>query len=133
MASDDLPIDYAALATFRYELRRFLHFSASAAEGAGLTPQQYQALLEIRAAEGGAMAVGTLAERLMLRPHSASGLIDRLERLALVERARTHADRRQVHVRLTGKGDALLASLAANHRAELQRMRPLLTDLIAQF
>lgn len=124
--------DYATLANFRYELRRFLNFSASAAETAGLTPQQYQALLEIRAATGGAMPVGALAERLLLRPHSTSGLLDRLEKLALVERTRTVEDRRQVQVQLTAGGNRLLASLAASHRVELKRMRPLLTELIAR-
>lgn len=124
--------DYATLATFRYELRCFLHFSASAAETAGLTPQQYQALLEIRAASGGAMPVGALADRLLLRPHSATGLLDRLEKLALVERLRTVEDRRQVHVRLTAEGNRLLASLAASHRVELKRIRPLLTDLVSR-
>lgn len=124
--------DYATLANFRYELRRFLNFSASAAEAAGLTPQQYQALLEIRAAAGGTMPIGALAERLLLRPHSTSGLLDRLEKLQLVERLRTVEDRRQVQVRLTAEGNRLLASLAASHRDELKRMRPLLSDLIAR-
>src|SRR5574341_1253461 len=41
--------DYATLATFRHTLRRFLHFSESAAEAAGLTAQHYQAMLVVRA------------------------------------------------------------------------------------
>jgi DNA-binding MarR family transcriptional regulator len=131
--SDDVrDADYAMLASFRHELRRFLHFSESAAATTGLTPQQYQALLAIRAAPGGTMPIGALAESLLLRPHSATGLLDRLERQALVERLRDDDDRRQVNVRLTGAGRRVLASLAANHRAELHRIRPLLTDLVAR-
>jgi len=131
MAGDEVrDEDYATLATFRYELRHFLHFSENAAAEAGLTAQQHQALLALRAAPGGSMLVGTLAERLMLRPHSASGLVDRLMGLGLVERSRADGDRRQVHILLTEMGRTVLASLAASHRAELRRLRPLLTDLM---
>jgi hypothetical protein len=37
--------EYQTLAAFRYHLRRFLRFSEAAAQSAGLTPRQYQALL----------------------------------------------------------------------------------------
>lgn len=121
--------DYAMLATFRYELRRFLHFSERAAEDAGVTAQQHQALLAIRAASGAAMAVGALAERLLLRPHSTTGLIDRLQKLDLVERFQADGDRRQVLVRLTPMGETLLATLSEAHRAELRRLTPLLAGL----
>ena len=122
--------DYAMLATFRYELRRFLHFSERAAEDAGVTAQQHQALLAIRAASGAAMAVGALAERLLLRPHSTTGLIDRLQKLDLVERFQADGDRRQVLVRLTPMGETLLATLSEAHRAELRRLTPLLAGLM---
>jgi DNA-binding MarR family transcriptional regulator len=124
--------DFVTLATFRHELRRFLRFSEIAAEKAGLTAQQHQALLAIRAAPACAMLVGELAERLMLQPHSTTGLVDRLERLELVERAVEADDRRRVRVALTRKGVALMASLAESHRAELRRLRPLLGDLLAR-
>lgn len=121
--------DYALLATFRYELRRFLQFSERAADDAGVTAQQHQALLAIRAAPGAAMPVGALAERLMLRPHSTTGLIDRLQKLDLVERFPADGDRRQVLVRLTPMGETLLATLSEAHRAELRRLTPLLAGL----
>jgi DNA-binding MarR family transcriptional regulator len=132
MEQDVRDEDYATLASFRHELRRFLHFSEQAAEAAGVTAQQHQALLAIRAAPGAAMLVGALAERLLLRPHSATGLVDRLQKQGLVERFQEEGDRRRVRVRLTAQGDALLASLSASHRAELRRLRPLLTDLVAR-
>ncbi|MEO8373582.1 MAG: MarR family transcriptional regulator [Sphingomonas bacterium] len=122
--------DYVMLATFRYELRRFLQFSERAADDAGVTSQQHQALLAIRAASGAAMPVGALAERLLLRPHSTTGLIDRLQKLGLVERVRADGDRRQVLVRLTPMGETLLATLSAAHRAELRRLTPLLAGLM---
>jgi DNA-binding MarR family transcriptional regulator len=133
MAGDDVrDEDYATLATFRYELRRFLHFSENAASEAGLTAQQHQALLVLRAVPDATMLVGELAERLLLRPHSASGLVDRLMGLGLVERSRGHDDKRRVYILLTEMGQNVLASLAATHRAELRRLRPLLTDLMSR-
>jgi hypothetical protein len=39
---------YEMLAAFRYQLRQFLHFSELAAQDAGLTPRQHQALLAIK-------------------------------------------------------------------------------------
>lgn len=122
--------DYQALAAFRYELRRFLHFSEAAAGEAGLTVQQHQAMLAIRAAGREGMRVGEIAERLLLKPHSASGLIDRLEKLSLVERTPAAEDKRQVRIMLRPEGEALLKSLSAAHREELRRIRPLLVGLI---
>lgn len=124
--------DFAALFGFRYALRRFLAFSAEAAGGAGLTPQQHQALLAIRAGEGRELIVGALAERLLLRPHSATELVDRMEKLGLVTRTVGQADRRQVTVRLTRKGEQLLNGLSEAHRAELRRLRPLLGELMSK-
>ncbi|MGN6497752.1 MAG: MarR family winged helix-turn-helix transcriptional regulator [Tsuneonella sp.] len=122
--------DYATLAGFRFELRRFLRFSEQAAANAGLTPQQHQALLAIRARGEEGMLVGDLAERLMLKPHSASELVKRLVKHGLVERRPGSADRRQVRIALTDSARELLASLSASHKAELRRLRPLLQRLL---
>jgi DNA-binding MarR family transcriptional regulator len=121
--------DYAALADFRYELRRFLFFSEQAARKAGISPQQHQALLSIRGAPGGTQTVGDLARRLLIRPHSASGLVSRLEEQGLLERVEA-PDRRLAALRLTEKAEDLLAALAHAHLAELKRMRPLLRGLV---
>jgi len=133
MTHDIRDEDYETLAAFRYQLRRFLSFSEKAATQAGLSAQQYQALLAIRAGVGGVMRVGELAERLLLRPHSATGLIDRLEKLGVVRRDAGSEDKRQIRVALTPDGEAILASLAATHREELRRIRPLLTEAFAKF
>lgn len=122
--------DYATLASFRWELRRFLRFSEQAARQSGLNAQQYQALLAIRAAPGGELLVGALAEQLLIRPHSATELVDRLAKAELVSREPSPDDRRQVSVKLTLKAAALLATLAGDHRHELQRLRPLLNGLL---
>src|SRR6201995_5691631 len=86
---------YEALAAFRYTLRKFIHFSETAAQAAGVTPQQHQALLAIKGFPGrDQVSVGELAERLQLRHHSVVGLIDRLVAENLVARVRSQADRR---------------------------------------
>lgn len=64
--------DYEQLAAFRYELRRFLNFSEQAAKALGMTPQQHQSLLAIRAAPGRMLAIGDLADQLFVQPHTAS-------------------------------------------------------------
>jgi DNA-binding MarR family transcriptional regulator len=76
--------------------------------------------------------VGELAERMMVRPHSATGLADRLTKLELIIRQPSTKDRRQTELVVTDKGEALLQSLSETHRAELRRLRPLLSDLLAK-
>ncbi|MEI9985355.1 MAG: MarR family transcriptional regulator [Aliidongia sp.] len=132
---DDLAkADYERLAEFRYLLRRFLDFSERAAEQAGLTAQQHQALLAIKGFAGRDYATtGELAERLCIRHHSAVGLIDRLVSKALVTRRSGAEDRRQVLVELTPAAETLLAGLSAAHRDELERLAPLLQTLLGDF
>lgn len=124
--------DFAALSGFRHALRRFLQFSGDAATAAGLTPQQHQAMLAIRASAGQEILVGALAERLLLRPHSATELVNRMEKLDLVTRVMGRTDRRQVTIRLTAKGELLLNELTETHRAELRRLRPMLSELMGK-
>src|SRR5262252_2609185 len=108
--------DYRALADFRYQIRRFLYFSEEAARRAGLEPQQYQMLLAIRALEEtDHSTIGDLAGHLLVRHHSAVGMIDRLEERGLVERIRDAEDRRQVRVRATADGESVLNRLAGIH------------------
>lgn len=125
--------DYGALAEFRFALRQFQAFSDDRATQMGLTPQQHQALLALRAAPPKDATVGYVAKRLLLKPHSATGLIDRLEKLHLVTRHSTVEDRRRAQLQLTPRAQELLASLSAAHRDEIRRLRPLLHHLLARF
>jgi DNA-binding MarR family transcriptional regulator len=111
--------DYRALAEFRYQIRRFLSFSEQAAHAEGLEPQQHQLLLAVRALDP--PDIGKLADYLMIRHHSAVGLIDRLEERGLVKRRRNKRDRRQVHVILTPEGEERLKRLSVRHRSQLLR------------
>jgi DNA-binding MarR family transcriptional regulator len=122
---------FRALADFRYQIRRFLHFSEEAAGAEGLEPQQHQMMLAIRALDDGAgPAIGALADHLFIRHHSAVGLIDRLEERRLVERARTEPDRRLVRVKLTPAGKQKLHRLSRAHRTELRNSGPRLVETL---
>jgi MarR family transcriptional regulator, organic hydroperoxide resistance regulator len=57
--------------------------------------------------EGGAMSVGSIAERLALESSTVTPLVKRLEQSGFVARQRNPDDERQVVVSLTDKGTAL--------------------------
>jgi len=119
--------EYAALARFRFLIRRFLHFSDQAARVAGLEPQQHQLLLAIKGlAHGHAASIGQLADWLLVRHHSAVELVDRAAGRGLVERAPDPADRRRMLVRLTPAGEDVLRRLSLEHRVELRSAAPAL-------
>jgi DNA-binding MarR family transcriptional regulator len=123
--------EYELLASFRYALRQFLRFSEEAARAASIEPQQHQALLAIRGFPGrDRVTISELAERLQIKHHSAVGLADRLVANGLVTREVSSGDRRQVHLTLTSRGEALLDQLAAAHKEELLRLEPELKELL---
>lgn len=125
--------DYEMLAAFRYALRRFMRFSERAAQNAGITPQQHQALLAIKGFPGrDYVSVSELAEWLQLRHHSTVELVNRLEAQGLVARTAATDDRRQVNISLTAPGEEMLAGLSATHRAELRQIGPELNQLLTQ-
>jgi DNA-binding MarR family transcriptional regulator len=129
------PAAYRSLAEFRYQIRRFLHFSEQAARAEGLEPQQHQMLLAIRAwnrddPEDHGPAIGQLAESMFIRHHSAVGLVDRMEEQGLAERIRGRHDRREVRVRLTPRGAKVLERLASAHHAELKNSGPQLVQAL---
>ena len=118
-------IDYQRLADFRFSLRQFLDFSKAAAHGAGLTPQQHQMLLQIKglSAAGGA-TVGGIAQRLMIRHHSAVEHVNRLVAQGLARRRADQQDHRRVQVLLTAKAEGILGALSATHLEQLRLLRP---------
>jgi DNA-binding MarR family transcriptional regulator len=124
--------DYKALASVRAELRSFAHFTEEVVSSVGLTPQQHQILLAIRASDDQELTIGQIAETMFLKPHSVSGMADRLAAAGLVERVRSSADRRSIRLRLTEKAGKLLDSLGKTHADELRRIRPLLISLLSQ-
>jgi DNA-binding MarR family transcriptional regulator len=120
-------IDYETLAELRYQVRRFLRVRELAARAAGVAPQQYLVLLQIRGvARYQSVTIGVLAERLQIHHHSAVQLVDRLARQGLVVRRRDEHDRRSVVVELRPRGEALLRKLALYSIAELRTEGPAL-------
>ena len=126
--------DYEALANFRYAMRKFLSFSKRAlAAEAELTPEQYEALLALKAYSGSkGWTIGQLSERLQVKHHTAVSLVDRLEVRRFVRRERGTEDRRQVFVRLTGAGSRALAQVAALHRREMHFRSPEMIEALVR-
>ncbi len=125
--------DYRALAAFRRELRRFLHFSEQSARAAGLEPQQHQLLLALRGLAADCPAsVGGVADWLQIQHHSAVELVDRAAEHGLVAREPDTVDRRRVLVRLTPRGRSVLRDLSLRHQAELRTAAPALLAALGQ-
>jgi DNA-binding MarR family transcriptional regulator len=119
--------DYQSLAELRYQIRRFLHFSEQAARKADVEPRQHQFLLALKGLPDNMRpTIGVLADRLQIRPHSAVELVNRLSNAGLVRRRHDSDDGREVLLKLTSKGEAVLHELSLHHRAELQSAGPAL-------
>lgn len=126
--------DYEQLLRFRTGLRRFLRWSEREASAAGLTPAQHQLLLAIRGHVGAAgPTISDVADSLLLRHHSAVGLVDRAEAAGLVRRRVDRDDARVVRLALTATGARRLAQLTDTHLSELalldSALRPLVDTL----
>jgi DNA-binding MarR family transcriptional regulator len=127
MAREPTNAQYARLLSFRVALRRFLSWSERQANAVGLTAAQHQLLLAVRGhPEPAGPTITDIANYLLIRHHSAIGLLQRVEALGLVERRPDPADQRLVRVRLTALGRQRIRALAAATLEELRRVAPLL-------
>jgi DNA-binding MarR family transcriptional regulator len=121
------------LAEFRYQLRKFLHFSETAALEAGLHPQQHQLLLQIAGAPSGAIVnIAYVADRLGLKHNSAVELANRCETEGLLERFVDPQDKRRAILFVTRKGKRVLDRLSENHAQELNDAAPRLALALKQ-
>ena len=103
------PEDYDALAELRYLGRKFLRFSKDFLRAkVGLNPEQYEALLAIKAFPGNSLTISQLSERLQVKHHSAVNIADRLSERKLIRRQTGKQDRRERHIELTDKGEKLI-------------------------
>ena len=119
--------DYQALAEFRFQLRKFFHFSEQAAKKACLEPRQYQLMLAVKGLpKDRRPRIRDLAELLMVEHHSMVELVDRMESAGYLHRSRGDQDRREVLVSLTPKGERMLRDLALSHHTELSTRGPAL-------
>jgi DNA-binding MarR family transcriptional regulator len=116
--------DFETLARFRYQLRRFLRFSEEVTHRNGVTPLQYQLMLQVKGFPGREWAsVAELAERLQAKHHGVVALISRCEAAGWVQRVASRSDKRRVEVHLTAEGEGRLERLARLHREELRSVQ----------
>src|ERR671934_579401 len=93
--------DFEHLLELRTGLRRFLRWSEQQARKVGLTPAKHQLLLAIRGhPDPAGPTIGEIADYLVLRHHSAVGLIDRAARDGLVRRTSDSTSKSVVRVTL---------------------------------
>src|SRR5919201_242347 len=100
---------YAAAASFRAELRRFLRQSEESARRHRLTPRQHLLLLMIAGADGATSTVSELVRLLQLTQSAVTELVQRAEEAGLVTRSPSPIDGRVVNLRLTPEGERRLA------------------------
>jgi DNA-binding MarR family transcriptional regulator len=125
------PVDWVALAEFRYQIRRFLHTAELHARDVGLTPQQVQLLLVIKGTpDGERVSIRHVAERLLIQHHSAVELVDRAVESGLIVRGRSEQDRRRVELSLSALGASVLTNLVQVHRQELRTVGPALISAL---
>lgn len=97
------------------------HSFNDALKDRGITGTQYNALRVLRGAGEKGLCRNEVRDRLVARVPDATRLLDRLERMGLIERERGDGDRRFVTTRITLAGLSLLAdldepTLALHHR-----------------
>lgn len=97
-----------------FQAANTLHTKGTQAlDGFGVTTQQWSvlgALSRPKVKEG--MGVGELSRFLLVSRQNLSGILARLERDGLIERATSEEDRRSVKVRLSARGEELWVKLA---------------------
>jgi DNA-binding MarR family transcriptional regulator len=68
------------------------------------------------------LSLKAVSERLLIRPPSVTGVVDRLERHGFVRRRLSTTDMRVRHLRLTPPGRDLLAKVLEGHAARIQSL-----------
>ncbi|WP_244425655.1 MarR family winged helix-turn-helix transcriptional regulator [Sinorhizobium fredii] len=123
---------FEGLAGIRLAMRRFLSFSEAVLSEAGVTTQQYQAMLVIKVAPQSRVKVRELAEEMLMQHNGAVQLIDRLEAAGLALREPSVYDKRTVLVGLTPNGEKVLEALARRHLGAMLENEPLLVESLSR-
>ena len=79
------------------------------------------------------MSVGELADFLLVKHHTAVGLINRMTRTGLLKRFRDSRDGRRILVMLTRKGEQRLSNVAELNWQELRSRRLALPKILKSF
>ncbi len=133
MSYYDMPLsqsDFEHLLELRTGLRRFLRWSEKQAQAAGLTPAKHQLLLAVRGhPDPLGPTISEIADYLVLRHHSAVGLVDRAVGDGLIKRSPDPTSRSAVRVTLTRVGADKLDELAEAHLQEIAQLAPTMRTL----
>lgn len=120
-----LSIEDQIVAAIRRIMRAVDLHSRHLAEEHGLTGPQL-ATLQAASRLGEASSTGALARAVHLSGPTVTGILDRLAKRGLVERARSGNDRRSVTITITPQGEEVMAAapslLQDRFRAELARV-----------
>ena len=120
-----LSIEDQIVAAIRRIMRAVDLHSRHLAEEHGLTGPQL-ATLQAASRLGEASSTGALARAVHLSGPTVTGILDRLAKRGLVERARNGQDRRSVTITITRRGEEVMAAapslLQDRFRAELARV-----------
>jgi len=76
------------------------------------------------------MTVGALAKDLLVTPHTATELVDRLVDAGLISRTKDADDRRRQKLALTAKAERTLHSLSLVHLKEIRETLPALLEIL---
>lgn len=78
----------------------------------GISPQQYNVLRILRGQHPNAITVNNIIDRMLDKSSNASRLVDKLKQKGLVERDVCNNDRRQVDIKITIKGIAIVEEIS---------------------
>jgi len=78
----------------------------------GISPQQYNVLRILKGQHPHAITVNNIINRMLDKSSNASRLVDKLKQKGLVERDVCPNDRRQVDIRITTKGIAIIEDIS---------------------
>lgn len=73
-------------------------------------------------ASHGSQTMSEISENMQLSHGAATGLVDRLQRLGLVERNRSELDRRVVSIHISDEGEKLVQRIHTRRREVLRKM-----------
>ncbi len=120
--------DYQEAAELRAALRRFLRRSEEIARRNGLTPRQHLLLLMVKGAPDGSESatISDLVDRLSLTQSTVTELVQRAEDAGLLSRTPSPVDGRVFFLRLSEKGERLLAASVAEHGPEREALLQLI-------
>ncbi|HEY2175131.1 MAG TPA: MarR family transcriptional regulator [Mycobacteriales bacterium] len=124
--------DFQRLLKFRMTLRRFERWSDEQVAAQGLTPAWHQLMLAVRGHQDpDGPTIGDIADALLVRPHSAVELCNRVQRAGFITRNADPRDGRIVRIQLTDEGTRAVESLSRLHLEQLRLFARTLDQVMA--